>query len=173
MSFFLTFMKRYIKVIDSINSWFGRLAGWLTTLMVINVFVDVLLRYGLNHVSIAMQELEWHFFAAIFLLGAGHTLKQNGHVRVDLLYNNFNDKKKAWVNLMGSIVFLLPFTAMVFFSSQDFFSSSFQIKETSPNPGGLPARYILKAMIPIGFGLLFLQGVSEFFKNILFLKGEK
>tara|TARA_Y100001954_G_scaffold17604_1_gene16307 strand:+ start:200 stop:721 length:522 start_codon:yes stop_codon:yes gene_type:complete len=173
MSFTFKFMKRYIEIIDSINNKFGRLAGWLTTLMVINVFVDVLLRYGLDKVSIAMQELEWHFFAAIFLLGAGHTLKQNGHVRVDLLYNNFNDRQKAWVNLTGSVLFLLPFAAMVFFSSQDFFISSFQIKETSPDPGGLPARYILKAIIPIGFALLFAQGVSESFKNILFLKGEK
>ena len=173
MSFILKFMKRYIKLIDSINNNFGRIAGWITTLMVVNVFVDVLLRYGLNKVFIAMQELEWHFFAAIFLLGAGHTLKQNGHVRVDLLYNNFNDTQKAWVNLTGSIIFLLPFSAMVVFSSQDFVISSFQIQETSPNPGGLPARYILKALIPIGFTLLFLQGISEVFKNILFLKVEK
>ena len=173
MSFILKFMKKYIKLIDSINNSFGRIAGWITTLMVINVFLDVLLRYGFNKVFIATQELQWHFFAAIFLLGAGHTLKQNGHVRVDLLYNNFNDSQKAWVNLTGSIIFLLPFSMMVIFSSQDFVISSFQTQETSPNPGGLPARYILKALIPLGFTLLFLQGISEVFKNILFLKGEK
>ena len=173
MSFFLSFMKKYIKVVDSINDRFGSLAGWITTLMVINVFVDVLLRYGLNKVSIAMQELEWHLFAAIFLLGAGHTLKKNGHVRVDLVYNNFNDRQKAWVNLIGSILFLLPFSLMVVLSSQEFVLSSFQIRETSPDPGGLHARYILKSMIPLGFSLLLLQGIAEFFKNFLFLKGEE
>ena len=173
MSFFFRCMKRYVKLTDSINRSFGRIAGWLTTLMVINVFVDVLLRYGFNKVYIAMQELEWHLFAAIFLLGAGHTLKKNGHVRVDLVYNNFNDRQKAWVNLIGSILFLLPFSLMVVLSSQEFVLSSFQIRETSPDPGGLPARYILKTMIPLGFGLLVLQGIAEFFKNFLFLKGEE
>jgi len=172
MNFFIPFMKKYIKTVDIINDRCGSLAGWLTSLMVINVFIDVLLRYGLNKGSIAMQELEWHLFATIFLLGAGSTLKNNGHVRVDLIYNNLGERKKAWINLTGSLLFLLPFSLMVILSSQDFVISSFQIQETSPDPGGLPARFILKSMIPIGFILLFIQGIAESFKNILFLKGE-
>ena len=169
----MNFMKKFIKISDSINEIVGKFASWLTTLMVLVVFIDVILRYVFNKGNIAMQELEWHLFAMIFLLGAGYTLKKNGHVRVDIFYTNFNERTKAWINLLGPIIFLLPFSLMVIYSSQDFITSSFAVREISPDPGGLPARYILKAMIPLGFFFLFIQGLAECFKNILFLKGEK
>ena len=169
----MNFMKKFIKISDLINDFVGKFASWLTTIMVLVVFFDVVLRYVFNEGNVAMQELEWHLFATIFLLGAGYTLKKNGHVRVDIFYTNFNERTKAWINLLGPIIFLLPFSLIVIYSSQDFVTSSFAVREISPNPGGLPARYILKAMIPLGFSFLFIQGLAECFKNILFLKGEK
>ena len=104
----MNFMKKFIKISDLINDFVGKFASWLTTIMVLVVFFDVVLRYVFNKGNVAMQELEWHLFATIFLLGAGYTLKKNGHVRVDIFYTNFNERTKAWINLLGPIIFLLP-----------------------------------------------------------------
>jgi TRAP-type mannitol/chloroaromatic compound transport system permease small subunit len=166
-------MKTFIRIVDRLGEFVGRIVSWLTTLMVLVVFYDVVLRYVFNNGNIALQELEWHLFSIIFLLGSAYTLKKNGHVRVDILYTNFKDRTKAWVNLFGSLFFLLPFSIMILISTQDFVTSSWMVGEVSPNPGGLPARYILKAMIPLGFFFLILQGLAECFKNILFLKGDQ
>jgi len=169
----MNFMKTFIRIVDRLNEFVGRIVSWLTTLMVLVVFYDVVLRYVFNNGNIALQELEWHLFSIIFLLGSAYTLKKNGHVRVDILYTNFKDRTKAWINLFGSLFFLLPFSIMILISTQDFITSSWMVGEVSPNPGGLPARYILKAMIPLGFFFLILQGLAECFKNILFLKGDQ
>jgi TRAP-type mannitol/chloroaromatic compound transport system permease small subunit len=169
----MSFMKTFIRIVDRFNEFVGRIVSWLTTLMVLVVFYDVVLRYVFNNGNIALQELEWHLFSIIFLLGSAYTLKKNGHVRVDILYTNFKDRTKAWINLFGSLFFLLPFSIMILISTQDFVTSSWMVGEVSPNPGGLPARYILKAMIPLGFFFLILQGLAECFKNILFLKGDQ
>ena len=131
----MNFMKKFIKISDLINDFVGKFASWLTTIMVLVVFFDVVLRYVFNEGNVAMQELEWHLFATIFLLGAGYTLKKNGHVRVDIFYTNFNERTKAWINLLGPIIFLLPFSLIVIYSSQDFVTSSFAVREISPNPG--------------------------------------
>jgi TRAP-type mannitol/chloroaromatic compound transport system permease small subunit len=114
-----------------------------------------------------VQELEWHLFAIIFLLGAAYTLKRDRHVRVDILYLKFSPKTRAWVDLLGSIFLLLPFCILVIFASHKFVFNSFLIQETSPDPGGLPARYLLKACIPIGFFLVLLQGFSQSAKSFL------
>lgn len=169
----MNFMKTFIRIVDRLNEFVGRIVSWLTTLMVLVVFYDVVLRYVFNNGNIALQELEWHLFSIIFLLGSAYTLKKNGHVRVDILYTNFKERTKAWINLFGSLFFLLPFSIMILISTQDFITSSWMVGEVSPNPGGLPARYILKAMIPLGFFFLILQGLAECFKNILFLKGDQ
>ena len=169
----MNFMKTFIRIVDRLNEFVGRIVSWLTTLMVLVVFYDVVLRYVFNNGNIALQELEWHLFSIIFLLGSAYTLKKNGHVRVDILYTNFKDRTKAWINLFGSLFFLLPFSIIILISTQDFITSSWMVGEVSPNPGGLPARYILKAMIPLGFFFLILQGLAECFKNILFLKGDQ
>ena len=97
-----------------------------------------------------MQELEWHLFAVVFLIGAAYTLKQEGHVRVDILFIHFSKKTKAWIDLFGTIVFLIPFCLIIIYSTQKFISNSWAVREISPDPGGLPARYILKSMIPLG-----------------------
>jgi TRAP-type mannitol/chloroaromatic compound transport system permease small subunit len=166
----MTFIKSYIKFIDKLNSKLGYYTSWLTLLLVLITCFDVFTRYILNESSVALQELEWHIFSAIFLMAASYTLITDDHVRVDVFYSRFSEKQKAWVNFLGAILFLIPFCVLVIYSSQNFVITSFQFKETSPDAGGLPARYILKSFIPISFIFLFLQGISLAFKSFLEIK---
>ncbi|KAA3610697.1 MAG: C4-dicarboxylate ABC transporter permease [Calditrichaeota bacterium] len=139
--------------------------------MIAVVCFDVFTRYFLKRSSIAIQELEWHIFAVIFLLGAAFTLKHERHVRVDAVYNSLSERWQAWINFLGSLFFLLPFALLVIWASTSFVTNSFALGETSPDPGGLPARWLLKACIPLAFFLLLLQGLSMNFKAILALWG--
>ncbi len=156
----MTALDKLADFIDSLNEKVGRGVAWLTTVLVLVVCYDVFMRYALNQTSIALQELEWHLFAVVFLVGAAYTLKHNRHVRVDVLYVNFSPRTRAWVNFLGSLLFLIPFSLLVIWASWNFVANSFAIRETSPDPGGLPARYLVKAAIPVGFVLLLLQGLS-------------
>jgi len=149
-----------MNLIDQLNSAVGKIVSWLTLLLVLIIVLDVALRYLFSITSAASFELEWHLFATIFLLGSAWTLKEDRHVRVDVFYHRFSEKNKAWVNLLGSLILLFPFCLVGFWESLSFVYSSFMLNETSPQPGGLPARYIIKSTIPIGFLLLGLQGFS-------------
>ena len=164
-------LENFVTVVDSLSDKIGQLVGWMTTLMVLIVFYDTVMRYALNQGNVALQELEWHLFAIIFLLGAAYTLKEGGHVRVDILYVSLSKKTKAWIDFLGVFVFLIPFSVMVILSSKGFILNSWAIREISPDPGGLPARYILKTMIPLGFSLLIVQGLSEAAKNFMVIMG--
>lgn len=159
-----------MNLIDSVNSIIGKATSWLTLLLVLIIVVDVALRYLFSVTSAASFELEWHLFAAIFLLGSAWTFQEDKHVRVDVFYHRFSEKKKAWVNFIGSILLLLPFCSVGFWESLSFVKSSYLLNETSPQPGGLPARFIIKSTIPAGFFLLGLQGISTIFKSIKTLK---
>jgi TRAP-type mannitol/chloroaromatic compound transport system permease small subunit len=169
----MKFLKSYIKLIDNLNDKIGYWTSWLTTLLVLVVFYDVFTRYILNESSVGVQELEWHLFAIIFLLAAGYTYKIDDHVRVDVIYTKFSDRTKAWVNFLGVIFFLIPLCAIVIYTSNQFVINSFRMGETSPDAGGLPARYILKAVIPLSFFLILLQGISIAFKSFLEIKEKK
>lgn len=157
--------------IDTLNDRVGTFTGWLTALLVLVVCYDVFTRYLLNESQIAVQELEWHLFSLIFLLGAAYTLRRDRHVRVDVIYLNFSDRTKAWVNLAGGLLFLIPFAIIVIKSSQSFVLNSFVIHETSADPGGLPARFLLKSCIPLGFVLVLLQGVSQVIHSLTQITG--
>lgn len=161
-----------IKFIDRLNDKIGHLISWLTTILVLVVCYDVFTRYLLKKSSVAVQEIEWHIFAVIFLIAGGYTLKYDKHVRVDVFYAKLNDRQKAWVDLIGDIVFLIPFSLLIIITSKNFVLNSFVIRETSPDPGGLPARYILKSCIPAGFILILLQGISNLFKSLLKIIGK-
>lgn len=169
----MNFLKKISQFIDAINEKTGLVAAWLTTLMVLTVVYDVIMRYGFKKGNIAVQEMEWHLFAVVFLVGAAYSLKKDAHVRVDILYTKFSTKKKAWIDLLGTFIFLIPFSIMIIYASRGFIESSWAVREISPDPGGLPGRYILKAMIPAGFALLILQGISQAIKNILIIAGKE
>lgn len=161
-----------IRYIDRLNTWVGKLAGIVALLMVLVVTTDVIMRYAFNTTFVAVQELEWHLFGILFLIGAGYTLMVDGHVRVDVFYQRLSPKGQAWINLIGVIFFLLPGCYLVLDTSWSFFEMSLRVNEGSPDPGGLPARYVLKAFIPIGFFLVTLQGVSMGIKAFLQIIGK-
>lgn len=156
---------------DGVNEWVGYAVSWLSTLLVIVVCYDVFTRYVLKNSSVAVQELEWHIFAVIFLVGAAYTLKEDKHVRVDVIYMKLSRKKQAFINLFGTLFFLLPFCLLIIKTSVPFVINAYGFDECSPDPGGLPYRWVLKSMIVVGFSLLFLQGLSLAAKSVLTLTG--
>lgn len=164
-----------ILKLDNLFNKFGDAIGYLcaiaTFLMMLNVFYDVIMRYFFKSGSIAMQELEWHFFAFVMLYGTIYTLKEDSHVRVDVLYDKFSNKKKALVNIIGTIFFLFPIVLLVAFNSIDFALEAYSSGENSANPGGLPYRWIVKAMIPTSFFLLAFYAIGFIIKNIKLYKG--
>lgn len=166
-------IKTFIRFTDKLNNKLGAAVSWLTGILVLIVSIDVFLRYFLESSFAALQELEWHLFSIIFLLGAAYTLQTDNHVRVDLFYSKFSLKNKAIINLIGSIVFFIPFCLLVIYSSKNFVLQSFKIGETSPDPGGLPALYILKSILPLSFIFLLLQALVLFFKSLLTIKEDK
>jgi len=165
-------LKRIADRIDALNEWVGRGVSWVTTGLVVVVFGDVVMRYVFNISFVFTQELEWHLFAFIFLIGAGYTLLHDGHVRVDIVYQRLSTKARAWVNLIGCLVFLFPGCVLIIGTSIDFVWESMKILEGSPDPGGIPLRFLLKSCIPIGFVLFGLQGVSLFIRSLLIIKGQ-
>jgi TRAP-type mannitol/chloroaromatic compound transport system permease small subunit len=169
----MQFLEKVVNFIDKLNGKIGYIIGWICTLMVLVVFYDTIMRYAFNKGNVALQELEWHLFAIVFLLGAAYTFKEGGHVRVDILYMSFSKKTKAWIDFIGTFVLLIPFAVMVILSTKIFIQNSWAVLEVSPDPGGLPARYLLKAMIPLGFLLLIIQGISEALKNFMVIIGYK
>jgi TRAP-type mannitol/chloroaromatic compound transport system permease small subunit len=164
---------RISRWIDTFNEWFGRFVAWFTAVVVMVVFVDVVMRYAFKTSFVFTQELEWHLFAFIFLMGAGYTLLKDGHVRVDIVYQRLGHKAQAWINLIGVIFFLLPGCYMIISTSMKFVYNAWLVMEGSPDPGGIPYRYILKACIPAGFILVVLQGISLGIKSFLTIIGKE
>lgn len=161
------------QIIDRIIEYIGNLVSWLSAVLVVVIVIDVIMRYLFNTSFAALFELEWHIFATLFMLGAAYGLKHDKHVRVDVFYSRFSDKGKAWVNFIGTAVFLIPFCVVIIKTSLPFVSDSFRISESSPDPGGLAYRFIIKSTIPIGASLLLLQGISLLLNSMSTLIGKK
>lgn len=167
----LNVLKRLCSAIDSTNEAVGRMVSWVSLLLVLVVFSDVVMRYLFKTTFVFTQELVWHLFAFIFLIGAGYTLLHDGHVRVDIIYQRLGPKGRAWVNLIGVIFFLIPGCLLVIDTSWKFVSNSFSMMEGSPDPGGIPFRFIVKGTMTVGYGLLLLQGISMGLHALLQLLG--
>ena len=159
-------MKKSIFILEKLVTGVGKATSWLSILIVLIIVVDVFMRYTFGITSSASFEIEWHLFGALFLLGAGWTLKEDKHVRVDVFYQKFSKKTQAWVNLIGTVALLMPFCWVILIESVQFTFTSFQINEVSPDPGGLPARFLVKAMIPAGFLILGMQGIAIVLRSI-------
>jgi len=168
-------IQRMIDVIESISESIGRIVAWLLLVMVMLICYDVAMRYLFQSGSVALQELEWHIFSLIFLLGAAYTFKHDGHVRVDVFYQSrfMSGRHRAMVDFIGGLVFLIPFCILVIVGSVPFIESAYNFSEGSPDPGGLPYRFVLKAAIPVGFFLLLLQGIAAMLSSIQVLRAEK
>ena len=157
----LNLLEIYVRFMDTYNEYIGIGVGWFTTLMVIVVFVNVLFRYVGGAGFLQLQDFSWYLFGIVFLLGAAYTLKHDRHVRVDIFYVNYSPRRKVWTNLLGTVFFLIPFCLLGIYVSWEFFVRSYASQESSPDAGGLAARYLAKIMIPTGFGLLLLHGRPE------------
>ncbi|MGD9809360.1 MAG: TRAP transporter small permease subunit [Deferribacterales bacterium] len=159
-------MYKLEKLFDRFADVIGYACGILMFLLVANVFYDVIMRYFFRSGSIAMQEMEWHLFSLVFLLGMSYTFKEDGHVRVDVIYDTLKPKKKAIINLVGIIFFLIPFSLLIAYGSIPFVSEAYTSGEISGDPGGLTHRWIIKFLIPLSFILLIISSVGVVVKNI-------
>ena len=158
---------RYVQTLVDI---FARLAAFLVIALSFLVVYDSVNRYFFGGGSVSLQELEWHVFDIIFLLGLSYTLKSDKHVRVDIFYSNYSQKTKAIVNIISSLFLILPFTILILYVSYDYIALSYTQNEISPDPGGLAYRWAIKSMMVVGFILLGLQSIADIVKNIRSLK---
>lgn len=149
-----------------VNRLAGRILSVLLLLMTLNVFYDVIMRYFFHNSSVGMQEMEWHLFSVIILFGVSVALLEEGHVRVDFLYDRISLRKKATINIIGTVFFLLPLALLILFGSLSFVKDAYDIGEISEDPGGLPYRWAIKAMIPLSFLFLIFSSVGYTIKNI-------
>lgn len=164
----LRFFTRVACGIETFSEWCGRAVAWLVLAMTLIIAYDVSMRYLFQSGSVALQELQWHLFALLFLLGSAYTLKNDAHVRVDVLYRSrwMSPRGRAVVDLLGTLLMLIPFCLLVITGSAPFVENAYRMGEGSPDPGGLPYRYLLKAAIPIGFGLMLLQGLAMMIRSV-------
>jgi len=158
------------RAIDGLNEKIGRLTYWLVLVAVLISAGNAVIRYALNMSSNAWLEIQWYLFSAIFLFCAGYTLLHNQHIRIDVVTGRFSKRVQAWIDIFGTILFLLPMAVTIMWLSWPVFVDTYQRHEVSSNAGGLviwPARLL----VPIGFLLLILQGLSELIKRVAFLLG--
>jgi len=160
-------MQQLLRLADAIDRFqdrIGRWLYWLTLVMVVIGAYNAIVRYldkytGMTLSSNTYLEMQWYLFAILFLMGTAYTLRHDAHVRVDILYTRLGAKGKAWINLLGTVLFLFPFCILMLWVSWPAVANSWAVLEASPDPGGLP-RYPIKTVIPIAFLLVMVQGVS-------------
>lgn len=163
-------MNTTLKLLNKIIDALGNVCSILMLLMIANVFYDVVMRYFFNDVSIAMQELEWHLFAAMFMFGIAYTLKEDAHVRVDIFYDAMSQKKQAIINIFGSLFLALPITVLILYYSWGYTLEAYQMGEGSADPGGLPHRWIVRSVIPLSAFFLLLAIMHVLLTQIQRLK---
>ena len=158
------------RAIDAFSEVIGKTLLWLVLISTLVSAGNAIVRYGLNMSSNAWLEIQWYMFAAMFLLSAGYAMRHNQHVRVDLFYHRYSERTQAWVDLVGTAVFLIPTSLIMLYLSIPNVLNSFRIQEHSPDAGGL-LRWPVKVLVPIGFALLTIQAISELFKRVGILSG--
>ena len=158
------------RLIDALNERVGRVVLWLVLVATLISAGNALARYLLGESSNAWLEIQWYLFGAIFLLAAGYTLKHNGHVRIDIFYNRLSPRSRAWIDLLGGVLFLLPMAVLLAWLAWPMFLEAWTSREMSPDAGGL-LRWPVKLLLPLGFALLALQGLSEVIKRVGMLAG--
>lgn len=160
-----------IAWLDRASEWLGRSLSWLVLAMMLIQFLIVVLRYAFNFNSIAMQESVMYMHATVFMLAAAWTLKHDGHVRVDIFYRGMTPKRKALIDLCGTLFLLLPIMVFVILTSTGYVSKSWRILEGSPDSGGIPGVFLLKTLIPLFAGLMILQALVEMSRHFMVLTG--
>jgi TRAP-type mannitol/chloroaromatic compound transport system permease small subunit len=163
------YAQRLADGIDDFIDFVGRITSWIALVLALVMGANVLLRYGFSYGRIWAQELEWHLLVPLVLLGMSYALRHGEHVRVDILFATFSPRTKQMIELISAILGML-FSLLVIWLSLAYVYQSWSIDEGTANPGGIDYRYIIKAVIPIGFGLLFLQSLSDAIHSVLKLR---
>ncbi|OGI68798.1 MAG: sugar transporter [Candidatus Muproteobacteria bacterium RBG_16_60_9] len=158
------------RAIDTVNERVGRVLIWLVLIMVLISAGNATSRYLLNIASNAWLEMQWYLFAAVFLLGAGYTLRHNEHIRIDVISSQLSPRARIWIDIIGTALFLLPVSLYIMWLSWPIFMNAWTSNEISVNAGGL-IRWPARLLVPLGFFLLSLQGVSELIKRVAVLRG--
>jgi TRAP-type mannitol/chloroaromatic compound transport system permease small subunit len=167
----MSFLLSFSRIIDTINEKIGHGISWALLLAVLICSGNAMVRYTFNVSSNAWLEIQWYLFSAIFLLAASYTLRRNEHVRIDVVVNKFSKRTQVWIDLIGFVVFLLPMTLITLYFAIPYAWISIQSQEISNNAGGLIV-WPAKLLIPVGFFLLTLQGISELIKRVGYLQGK-
>ena len=150
-----------VKMIRHLIRFVGGLSATILGILVLLIVYDATRRYLFHEGSVALQELEWHLFDVVIMLGIAYALHRGAHVRVDIFYDRFTPRTKHIVDLVTMLLFVLPVSALIIYVSYDYVMMSFSQMESSSDPGGLPYRYLVKALIPLAFVLLILQALRE------------
>jgi len=166
--FGLQFVLRVSRAIDFLNEKVGQTVYWLVLAAVLVSAFNAVMRYTIDYSSNGWLEIQWYFYSGFFLIGAGYTLLRNEHVRIDIIASRMSPRTRAWIDVLGGIFFLLPMALIIMWLAWPVFTDSYLLHEESPNAGGL-LRWPVKLMMPVGFFLLALQGISEIIKRIAFL----
>lgn len=166
----MNLLLRLSRAIDAVNASLGWIADWLVLLSCLISAANAFSRYAFGISSNAWLEIQWYMFGALVLLGASYTLKRNEHVRVDIVYSNVSTRRQIRIDIFGFILFMLPATAIMTYLSWPIFYNSWMLGEVSSNAGGL-IRWPVKILLPVGFALLTLQGISELIKRSAMLTG--
>jgi TRAP-type mannitol/chloroaromatic compound transport system permease small subunit len=164
-------LRRLARAIDTSQDRFGRGVSWIMLAMVLVVFFDVIMRYAFRTSTVWLQELEWHLFGVVYMLAAGYTMLYDEHVRVDILYSRWSSRRKAWTDFALYLVFFYPSAVLVMVTTWPFVRNSYRVLEGSPDPGGIPLRFLLKSVIIVGFLLLTVQAISQTIKNFFWAMG--
>lgn len=165
-------LRGFVHAIDAVNEWIGRTVAWFTLGCVLTCFAVVVLRYAFGIGYPWMQELYVWQHAVVFMAGAGYTFLHRGHVNVDVLYGRLDARRRAWVDILGTVFFLMPWLAVIAITSAPFVLSSWSVREASGTANGMPAMYLLKSLLWVFCALVFAQGLALLVRRGLFLAGQ-
>ncbi len=161
----------FARAVDALNERVGKATTWLILVVVLISAGNAVMRYAVDWSSNSLLEIQWYLFSAIFLLGAGYVLKRNEHIRIDIIAGRLSPRAQNWIDVFGFVAFMLPMVIVVMWLSWPVFTLAWTSGETSANPGGL-IRWPVRLLMPVGFFLLLLQGLSELIKRLAFLAGK-
>jgi TRAP-type mannitol/chloroaromatic compound transport system permease small subunit len=159
-------LPKFCTAIDTFIKKLGSAISWLNSILVVNIVVQVFLRYALGEGKIWLEELQWHFYGVLILVGLSYCLVSDTHVRLDIFHRNFSRVKKETIELFGMVFLVMPFFAIMFFHGLGFVATAWHVNESSPHPLGLPYWWIIKAFIPLTMFLVILAGLSRIVRAV-------
>ncbi|WP_319550526.1 TRAP transporter small permease subunit [Desulfogranum marinum] len=161
----------FVRGIEKLVVCIGKTVAWLNLLLIGVILVQVSMRYIFNYNSVALEELQWHLYGVGIMMGLSYALTTNSHVRLDLFHARFSRTTKAWIDMVGLLILVLPWCYVVISHGMDFVAAAWRVSERSNSPGGLCCYWIIKSVLPISFGLFFLAALARIARAVLYLTG--